>query len=637
MNEPSTQRITRPVSPVPAAPQQRDSVAETTALIHRSGASDPFDRTAGRKQLAAAYAPIIIPLVLGIALWFVSLGHIDLRGLNDYGLPPALPGFWYAAIALLVIGTAGTLGQKYFHPWIAAGFISGIILVLYGTVPAVSKVPHYAWVYKHIGVVRYIETHGSVDRNIDIYHHWPGFFAASAVFSSLSGRSNPVDYAGWAEVLFVFVDTLLACAVVKVVTHSMRVACGAAALFAATNWVGQSYFSPQALGFCETLAIYLILFQEFSTPELVRLPRWLLLAVKRPLETRPDSAHRGQRWPRRWSIGLVLLLDAAAVVSHQLTPYMIILGVVGLLLLGIIKDWWVLLGIVAITIGYLIPNLTYVEHNFGIFSSLDPFRNAAHSNLYVADPAPGKAFNGAMGRYLTYALWLTAGIGSVRCLRNGSRRFLALVPLAVSPAVLLFGQSYGGEGILRVILFSTPWCAALCFQALAPFSGVWKLYHRAGMIAFFLVLVALFIPAYSGEEEINIIPSAEVAASDYFYSHGKPGSVLVLAAPDFPVRYGADYDRFRGPKSDDDPNLMRTGTFRNRPLGPKDVPLVAGVIRKYSTSGYLVFSTTEITYSSIFHLTPPGQLDSLERAVVESKEFRLWYSNSDTRIYQYTG
>ena len=45
---------------------------------------------------------------------------------------------------------------------------------------------------------------------------------------------------------------------------------------------------------------------------------------------------------------------------------------------------------------------------------------------------------------------------------------LALVVLTYSPVLVLFGQAYGNEGILRVYLFSLPWAAALAAVAVEP-------------------------------------------------------------------------------------------------------------------------------------------------------------------------
>ena len=90
-----------------------------------------------------------------------------------------------------------------------------VAIILFGTVPVLSAQPHYAWVYKHIGVVRYLEAHGKVNPNIDIYNRWPGFFALAQYSRNVAGRPNPETYAAWAELFFIVLDAVLVMAAVK--------------------------------------------------------------------------------------------------------------------------------------------------------------------------------------------------------------------------------------------------------------------------------------------------------------------------------------------------------------------------------------------------------------------------------------
>ena len=94
-------------------------------------------------------------------------------------------------------------------------------------------------------------------------------------------------------------------------------------------------------------------------------------------------------------------------------------------------------------------------------------------------------------------------------------RALPFVVLAVAPFFVLFGQNYGGEASLRIILFSSPWCAALISWGLATVSRArlrWTLTTLAAVL-----FTALFVPSFLGQEELNIISPAEVRASDWFY------------------------------------------------------------------------------------------------------------------------
>ena len=203
---------------------------------------------------------------------------------------------------------------------------------------------------------------------------------------------------------------------------------------------------------------------------------------------------------------------------------------------------------------------------------------------------------------------------------------------AVSPLAIVFGQSYGGEASLRIILFSSPWCSALIACALVGARTLKRL--RAALAAVAVAFAGLFVVSYLGLEELNLVSRSELNAAGWFYSHARPGSVLVLAAPGNPYRYGATYPLFRGPEGDANPNLMTERVFLGRPLGPAQVPAVAGRILIYSRHGYIAFSRDEITYAEVFRLTPPGALQSLRAAVAASPRFALWYANRDVQIYE---
>jgi hypothetical protein len=578
----------------------------TVAGPLRAGAARPKRTSPLSLRATIAGVARLLPLAAGVVAWVAALPRIHVESLGEYGLPAALPPLWYASLGILVAGAALHVALRQRSDGITLLYLVAIVAVLFATVPAVSAEPHYAWVYKHIGVTRFLGVNHSPDPSVDIYNRWPGFFALSAVFSHLTGASNPVAYAAWAEVFFTLLDVFLIRAAVRLLVRQDAVADGAALLFLVANWVAQNYYSPQALDFTLALAIVT-----------------LVLAL-------------GRRSQRRLPLVLAILaLDAVSIPTHQLSPYVVLFQVAGLAIVGAFRPRWIILPMAAMTVAYLIPNLPYIEHNFGIFSSFDPFQNAQRSTAYINNPVPGKLFNQRAGMLLSALVWGAAAVAMVRLWRRGlARRALAFALLAAAPFCLLLGQSYGGEAVLRVMLFSLPWCSALIVWALATIER--PLRRGVAVLAVCGVSTALFVPAFYGQEELNQMPRDEVQASDYFDQHAKAGSVLVFSAPNSPGDYGPRYPLMRGAGAADPPTLLYGDRFRNRPLGRADVPLVAASILRYSPSGYVVFSTTQTEYAHVFQLAPDGALASLERAMATSHQFRLWYSNPDTRIYELT-
>jgi hypothetical protein len=613
-----------------------DLVRNARVLRARPGGLAPRVQAWQRRLRASAPRHLVLslPALVALVLWWLSLRHVDVYHLGSYGLPPALPLAWYCALLIAVAGGVTAISVSRTSNLAIVAYIVVIGIILFGTVSALSGQPHYAWVYKHIGVVRYLEQHGQVNLNADIYNRWPGFFALAAMLSPIAGRANPATYAAWADLFFLLLEAALVAAVVRTVIRSARIAAGAALLFVVTNWVGQTYFSPQTFGFALGLGTLLIVLGRLRTDgsRRSRRLRALLERIGRaPQASAPADDACG--WPAWASIVAVLGTYAIVVASHQLTPYILLASIALLMLAGIVRPWWLLPPMAVMAFAYLAANLTFVQHHYGLFTSIDPFNNVQGVNITPNTPVPGKVFNTNIQLVLIGALWITGIFSTVRLLRRGLLlQGFSFVILAACPFVVVFGQSYGGEAPLRIILFSSPWIGALIAWALATVERV-RLRFALGM-SIALVFTALFVPSFLGQEELNVISAPELQASAHFYRHARPGSVLVLAAPGFPYRYGASYTRFSGPEGDANPNLMTEPSFQSRQLGAAQVPKVVGRIQTYTPHGYLAFTRNETLFARIFNITPPGALANLEAAIARSPRFRLWYRNSRVRIYE---
>ncbi len=588
-------------------------------------------RSAMQRNAAMRYALALTPLVGALVVWALSLSHINVSTLGKGGLPPALPLGWYGSLATVVSGASLSIWARRPNAWLMSAYIGATIIILFCTIPAITAVPQYWWVYKHIGVTRFIAAHGGVDQSVDLYNRWPGFFVVAASFSSWA-HLDALSFAAWAEAFFSLLDAIMLAAVGFAIGRDKRVAGYAALIFTLSNWVAENYFSPQALAFTLTLALLLVFVRVFADGDVRPWAKRLMERVVRRDQPSVEFA-APLPWGRTTSVVIILGLDVIIVATHQLTPYAILLELGALLLLGVTRARWLVVVMGVITVGYLVPNLPYVSHNFGLFTSLNPISNlnkgdkgVAHLNFFQANA----------GGMLSVTLILFMLIAALRLARRGQgHRAIALLVLAGAPFGILFAQDYGGEASLRVFLFSSPWrdvLIALGIQTLAN--------HRlrqAAALATCLIVAVFFIQAFYFDSELNIVPKGEVTASEYFYAHAPAGSVLLLASRDFPTRLGARYAVMRGPLEPEQPNLLDIHSFEERPLGSADIPAVIGVIHQYSSRGFVVFTAGDYHFATLNELTPPGALENLERAVATSSHFRLWYSSSDTRIYQLIG
>ena len=586
-------------------------------------------------------------LPLSLVLWLVGVSEIEPAAMNDYGLLPALPLIFFAGLVLLVVSISTLLVRPRLSPLRLALHLVALVLVLHGTIPLLFAEPNFPWVYKHIGVVGYINEHGRLDTHVDIYHNWPGFFALAAWFTRVAGVGTPLAYAAWASVYFNLLTCLMLAFAFRWLPISRRARWLSLFLFVGANWVGQDYFAPQAMAFVLSLATFgmvLAWFQVDRPPALVRLGRRLalrLVRTQRGASVEDEREEVPSASPRRVTSLLVLFaVFAVIVVTHQLSPYVIILGVGLLTLAGVVRPRWLVAGFVVLSGAYLVLRLPYLQRTQDLFGSVgDPLNNIHNRAPSDSVAMKGRQVTALAAPALILGMWLLGALGVVRRLWAG-RSVLLLVILGASPALVAVGQSYGGEAVFRIYLFSLPWVAVLAASALEPRSDRRPLW-AAGRIGLVLaVIVGLFITVFYGAEELYRVRAGEIAASRHFYDQAEPGSVLTLAAPNFPTRVGARYDQFRS-GGDNLPSLLATvKDFQHRMLGEDDLPAIGDFVDEYVTGAtapggrYLVLSTGQEVFAEVLGLTPPGSLANLDRALAASPSWEVFYRNQDAVIYR---
>jgi hypothetical protein len=560
--------------------------------------------------------------------------------MNDYGLVPALPTAFFIALGLLATSFTISLSRSRVSPVRLGLHVAVLILMLHGVVPLVFASPAGDSVYKHIGVVQSIVEHGSLNGRVDIYQNWPGFFALAAWFDSIAGVGSPIDYASWAPVYINVLAVLAMAVAMRALTTSARLRWAALFIFVATNWVGQDYFSPQAYGFVVGLAVVACLITWFRSD---RPAAWVksladrvhgLLRAPSTSGDDPSSAEMGDR--QRTVLLLAINVGFAAVTfSHQLSPFMVLAGVMALTIAGAVRPRWLVFGPIVISALYVATRLGYLISNHAFEFSLNAFGNAHNQSVGLGQGTAGRLFTATTARVLTLGMWSLGALGILRRLRQGAP---VLVPtlLMTAPAALLFANDYGGEAIYRVFLFSLPWTAFLAAAALVP-TGPWSIWSGVRLATALCVMLGLFLQAYFGLEQINQMRPDEVAASQYFEARAASGSVLILAAPNFPQRSTGSYDQFIVPSGDFDPSLTSVDRFQRRMLTAADLPDIESVVVQYErrpNTGYLAITTAMKVYSHLYSLLPDGSLDSLDRALASSPDWRLFYRNKDAVIYQ---
>ncbi|MGA2306256.1 MAG: hypothetical protein ABSH29_19045 [Acidimicrobiales bacterium] len=415
-----------------------------------------------------------------------------------------------------------------------------MLLMLYGTAPLLYGAARYSWTYKYIGVVQYVNLHGHLNTSIDVYQNFPGFFAFAAWFDKVVGVQSPLAYAKWVQLAFEALTCIMLYFVFRALPLNDRERWLALFLYAGSVWIAQDYFSAQALGVVLSAGIFALtltfLRRETQAKWVLKLRNRLQpigKLMRRASPTTDEMAPLVIRATSPAQEGAVLaaigFIYFVLVFEHELSPYVVLIQLGVLALIGEVRRRWIALLFAAVVFGYLAPHFEFVNSHFGILKSIGNFfSNAAPPSASIGQVPKGTLFSEEASRLLSVGMWGLSGIGALRRWRRG-RPTLALVLLAYSPIFVLFAGGYGSEGLLRVYLFSLPWTVCLAASALKPLAAnVSKLGSLAPPVAL-AAAITLFFPAFFGDDAVNVMPESDVQGVLAFYQSARPGTIFSVA------------------------------------------------------------------------------------------------------------
>ncbi|ANW65683.1 hypothetical protein BCA37_20840 [Mycobacterium sp. djl-10] len=535
--------------------------------------------------------------VLAASLLAFGLGapSITTAAGSYFGLLATASPLYGASILLAAFGFAVAMRQRN----TAAGVSAIVVVIICQRLPRAlfTEAPMYAWTYKHLGVVDYIQQNHALARGVDIYNGWPGLFATTAWFSDLTGVPA-IDIAHWFTPVAHVALAGLAYAAARAWRLSPDQALTATFLVVSLNWVEQDYFAPQALAMILVLGVIML----------------LGLALDRPADVTP-----------------LLILFAAITITHQLTPAWVLLAVVLLVIGRKTTPWWITLPMALMFLGVFLANHDITQH-YTLFSS-DVVSNAKTQFPPVATGVVGQLFTSAVMRMLSMLLWLSAAI--VLVWRWGRREPVwALGVLALSPVLILGGQGYGGEAVFRVFLYSLPGCAfVLAPPLLSALRG-----RRTRWVATcvtVVVLTAMSAQAYFGSWFTNLISRSQIHAADAVLAGGDYPAYVTPLVPVWPERGTAGYVKYAQYSPKYDHSLM----FQEGLIGV-DFDTEAEYQRFLTVMGwrtdastYLVLSEPMSMYAGYFGLFPPDALANLREHVEKDPRWQPVETGTDVWVY----
>jgi hypothetical protein len=425
----------------------------------------------------------------------------------------------------------------------------------------------------------------------------------------------------------------------RLLSSNKRLPWLAAWFFILANWIGQEYFSPQAMNFFLYLVLMWMVLSWFG-PEAEHFGIWAESRFLRPfkpiLQRLSHVAVPVRSWDRPQDVAIfltsmiTLFLFGLMVSSHQLTPILAIGSVIALVIFGYCS-WRTLPLLMIVTMGLWLafPASTYSSEF--ISDIIETFgrvtENIDSSLINVTQVNAEQLIVVWMGRGLTILMVFMAGLGLINRIRKGNLDLVALI-LLVSPVSLLAISPYGGEALFRVYLFSLPFIAYLSAGLFMPDEEIsyGKNLSIAIMAISAILTVGLFF-SYYGKEKQYYFTEGEVDASWFLYSNAVPNSLLVEGARNYPGSF-KNYEYFTYVPIDREPPDSQKRVLDN----PVKV-LVDWLENEDYAQTYLIITRSQKAYVDAVGAMPPGSLDDIEIALEGSDKFVVVFSNQDAKIF----
>jgi hypothetical protein len=586
-------------------------------------------------------ATLALVMFVGLTLFLLPLRTVRLEAMDGYGLVSVLPVASLLGVGLLSLGYILTLALSRPRPLFLAVQLALLVVCLHGVTAFVESEPRFPTAWQHLGFLDYIVRTGDVAPTLDARFAWPGFFAVMGFFAEAVGISDPSVLLKPAPVVGQLLYLVPYMLLLSCIRMNWRTKWFAAFLMVVANWVGQDYFSPQSFNFFVYLLILTFLLAWFGVagrwPMMEFAERVLNRVERSGGRTTGAPAEAGELPPRPATAGqrtalvaLIIGLFVVSTASHQISPFMIIVAVAALVVVGRceLSGLPLLFGVLMVSwlsfmaTGYWTGHLDEIFGNIGSLGS--NVEASVQGRALNSDPQHTTVLYTRLA--LAGALFALGALGAVRRRRNGVRD-RALLVLAVVPLSALGLQSYGGEVGLRTYLFALP---ALCALAASAFFGV-RASRRSWLglsaaFAFSLLLVGGFLVARYGNERAERTTPGELAAFDYIYGRddGRTRVVWLTPAPEIDATPSMPW----GARDMEDVEYVSA----EAPGDPDDISRIVTDLWELGPDSYLIVNRAQAAYLELKYSFPPDWDEQLRARLDAASGVRRAFSNGDAAV-----
>ncbi|AGB25963.1 hypothetical protein Mycsm_05791 [Mycobacterium sp. JS623] len=584
-------------------------------------------------------AILCVLTVVAVAFYFAKLRSVDIDSMTGLGLISVLPVSMLIGLGLHIVGFIGALSLPQRCVWLLCAQLVLLVLMLHGSTMLLESAPRFQIAWAHAGFVEFVNRTGTTAPALDYRWSWPGFFGLAAFWIG-SGKLETLR-----TVLTVMpvLNNLLYLVALGLLMTTFRMSWQAkwlaALFFCLLNWVGQDYFSPQGWTFLLYLLFVGFLIMWFRTPhatswDVPRPFRWGSRLWQRLWgDASPGELPRRTAGSAECIVVLAVLvgLFATATVSHQLTPFAMLITSAGLVVARrcALTGLPVLLGVMLMAWISYMTQAYWAGHFYEVMSGVGDVGGSVSSNG-VSRASLGNADHQLVVRARMVSavlVFLMAGCGLIRRRRRGIEDRVLLV-LTAAPVGLALMQSYGGEMALRVYLFAlAPACVlgALAFFP-CPTSRPSTLARCGAGVCALVLMLCFFVTRY-GNEAFERISDGAVSAVQKIYEENS-GIVKFLYTSNVSE---VDYPPFM-PLGYRDLERVRLVNMK-APIDPSDVTEVLRNLRDQGPGTFLITTRSQEAFLEIGQEYPKDWGERLRHALAAAPGVRVVVENADAAVY----
>jgi hypothetical protein len=531
--------------------------------------------------------------------------------LDGYGLAASLPPAYFLGLICLPLasGLQWLRGPRASTTAIVVHVVL-FVLIVWLTPLVLEGTPRFRTAYVNFGYVDPLLQGVGLLPDRFIYHNWPLFPVAMATVVRATGLSPLLLMAAFPIVMFLAFLVPLGAILRTIAVHGMgaatdsgpvatfrRVAWPAGLwLFVVFDWTSQDYFSPQAVAYLLFLS-------------------WLAVLVHVVVRSAGEPTLRA-------TIALVGLF-VLIVVTHVLTS-LEVLGVLAALTAARLFRRPTM--IVTCGLIFLVWQLNaagpffafYADRLHGTLLDITDFVQVNLGSRVTGSPQHAQI---AQLRILvTGTLFALAGLSVVIQLRRSGR------PRGVAFAIaFLFGIAfvapasvYGGEMLIRVLLFSLPMLAGLAIAAFG--SGAFRLL----LVVVIAVMAPIHILTHYGNELHDYVSPNEIAGFEFVSSSLPPANI---------------FGGYPGGNFQETALLDARNSYLSRgvlPSGLEDFldPTLHHAWEHKDWPTYILLSRGDDAAMELFQ-NRPGFIYDVKSVLDRDPAFRVVYANPDITIYNW--